>query len=88
MGLAKGVSGKARDQPPHFLNLRFVMPAPSRRCKEFLLNLRNDATFLFVQRAAQHVGASGIQSGEGFTDLQDVFLIHDQPESVAQHGFK
>ena len=43
---------------------------------------------LFAQRAAQDIGPAGRQPGEGFADLQDVFLVNDQTERALEARFQ
>ena len=64
------------------------MSARLGRREEFLPNLRDDGALLLVQRPPQHVRPARRQAGKRFADLQNVFLIDDQPERVAQHGFQ
>src|SRR6187402_2446536 len=74
VGLTEGIPGKARDQSPDLDRLLRRMTPRKRRSEELTANFLDDCTLLFVQGAAQNIGTTWRQAGEGFTDLQDVFL--------------
>src|SRR3989442_15368031 len=63
---AERVSGKAGDQFPHFNYLLRRMAVRPRRREKLAPDLLNDSALLFVERAAQYVGAAGRQAGKSF----------------------
>src|ERR1019366_4190952 len=72
LGLAKGVTSKARDQPPNLDHLLRRMTPQQRRSEEFTADFLDDRVLLFVQGSAQNIGTTWRQAGKSFTDLQDV----------------
>src|SRR6266550_8895270 len=85
---AKRVSGKAGNQFPHFNNLLRRVAARPRRREKLAADFLDNSALLFVERAAQYVGAARRQTGEGFAELQDMLLVNDQSVSAPQARFQ
>src|SRR5450756_246789 len=88
MGFAEGVAGETCNEPPNLLNLVLGPSKRHCRCVEFLLNLSDNGPLLLVQCPAQNICSARRQTCECLTDLQDVFLINNEPERVFQHRLK
>ena len=88
VGLAKGIAFEPRDQAPDFGNFFFGAATLARACGKLELDFRNEIVFTLAQCAAQDVGASRRQAGEGFANLEDMRLIDDQSVGAAQAGLE
>src|SRR5437660_1434168 len=88
VSLAKRIAAEPGDEIPYFGDVSFSAATLARALGELDLDLGNDVGFVFAQGTAEDVGAARGQTGERFTDLQDVFFIDDQAIGAPQTIFE
>src|ERR1700678_1710911 len=80
----KGVPLKPKEKTPYRVYLRLRAPMTLRTGPKFQPHLFDLGCLLLYQSPPQHVGPACGHFGEGFANLEDMFLVSDDPECASQ----
>ncbi len=86
--LVERIAAEPGDQLPDLGDLGVGVASLAGTDEKLTTDLGHDGALLLHQRPAQHVRPARWQPGKRLADLEDVLLVHHQPERAAQTRFQ